>query len=289
MNLNPTNPTQNLCRQARCSGRGGRFTLIELLVVIAIIAVLASLLLPALNKAREAARRVTCMANQRQLSLAFHTYASSSDGYLPPEAPVNWNNNGNTFTWVHRLIAAGILPAAVGGVSENDPQIAHLGLLTCPSREQGVDWQNTHHRFQYQHAPMRYIVGFSPEAGAGDPSGEWRMTRLDEVSEPSRSVALAEAHKCRSWSYAALSAPTQPNGAWACVGTWVAPHDGGNFAMLDGHSEFKRYQGPFNIPPDERISLDPSGWNFSIDQNHTDPAGNDLLWSRQHMGLDPTW
>ncbi len=103
-------------RKNRNSKRSNQktFTLIELLVVIAIIAILASMLLPALNKAREKARSTSCLNNLKQIGQCITMYANDSRDFVPLQNPrgitqdpfTNTNYNGQVSTHGLNLAAA---------------------------------------------------------------------------------------------------------------------------------------------------------------------------------------
>lgn len=127
------------------------FTLVELLVVVGIISVLVAILLPALNKARQAARSLQCLSNVKQIATLMIMYANENKGSIPG---VEWNTNGGNFSGqygyhLHIGSGGGNLAAGYGGAGGTGANWYPRGLgilmysgykidlhvLFCPGRE----------------------------------------------------------------------------------------------------------------------------------------------------------
>jgi prepilin-type N-terminal cleavage/methylation domain-containing protein len=170
------------------------FTLIELLVVVAIIAVLVAILLPALNSARDSAKTVSCLSNQRQIGMAILTYCNEFNGYLVPCMNYGTNVYGNESPmWFERL----------GGCKLISYSTTNTGVLHCPAAVADV----THYSYSANLYTLGKVYG----------TGDWKVRTLDSFTQSPSNVVLIGDQGNNNW---AMGSYYSPEGAgvfwWSC-------------------------------------------------------------------------
>ena len=236
------------------------FTLVELLVVISIIAMLMSILMPALGRAREAARRVVCLSNLRQLTLAWNMYVMDNDDKLcSPQIPISyaWADGFSEADEHMRGTELGIKEGALW------PYTQSIKLYECQSAR---SYKSIHCR------PER-LRDYSMSRNMGYPRENWNekpvrvFKTLSGISRPSEKMVFIGADGSygynsifgEEWS-GWLRGPFWPFSAGSKFTTWEFPrfdppnshmsiniitarhNNGCNLSFADGHCEYWKYK-----------------------------------------------
>jgi prepilin-type N-terminal cleavage/methylation domain-containing protein/prepilin-type processing-associated H-X9-DG protein len=273
------------------------FTLIELLVVIAIIAILIGLLLPAVQKVREAAARAKCQNNLKQLAVAVHNYESARAVYPTsmPNLPVGaalsgnirWGVHGRILSYVEQDNAGAVVNLDIGydqgqNATSGVPQL-RVPVFMCPSEVNDTprlkaDGTVHTHPLNYGFNAGSWLV-WNPATGqAGDgvfvPNGNLKPTAITDGL--SNTLCLTEFKTFTPYSRDGGSPPAvAPTTAAEIAALVLAAPDkkiGPTRNDSTGHTEWPDgsvHHGGFTtvLPPNTRVPVTVSGVEYDCDYN----------------------
>lgn len=269
--------------------RRSAFTLIELLVVIAIIAILMAILMPALQIAREQARGVACMSNQKTMGLAYVMYADENDSrmcggmarYAPIDGVPPWvmpplaYQAGGDFS--QKPSGAVTLEERHNGLREGVlfPFIKDVGAFHCPGDNRIR--QGTSNGRQLQHLLFRSysLTDYLRATAPTDPK------KITDFRNPSSKLLFVEEiydapganHNVDGWSY-----NPGTNSLWDPLGVFHS--NSCTFSFMDGHAAVKKWSDKRTVIYfQSRTEAASMGFGKNSQFN---PPNEDLLWLDEH-------
>ena len=252
-----------------------RFTLIELLVVIAIIAILAAMLLPALAKARDKARDISCTNNMKTMGLAISLYADDFEDYITPQkVPQVGADEWMSVHWIGLLSGwKGKTPGY--GVAYNG-YTDQKTTYCCPSAPRPLGYY-ADGNFQYTH--YNYNVHLSGDLAAASTDTYWRnmVRQMTCLTEPGNAMIIADSNIlaggyslwCNWFAYRHCGGMDlrEPQKSTSDLAPSGMGNNKSNFLMMDGHVTPMtwmgfRYRGKSN-PPASRDSALFIGFDYT--------------------------
>jgi prepilin-type N-terminal cleavage/methylation domain-containing protein/prepilin-type processing-associated H-X9-DG protein len=261
------------------------FTLVELLVVIAIIATLLSILIPSLQRTRGLAKRITCLSNLRQLSLASQIYTSSYNGFYPFAQETL--HSGSTYLvncWDFMDAKLGSEKPGLLWQGDRIPKIQQ-----CPSFKGSANWQGDRYtgynynasyiggtvaKFDNSVLPLAGASGNRPSLPVGNKEIILPSCQVTEIKHPAGTAIFGDgqysagANKFMRSPFSGGSLDEGFYGRWA--GTQGFRHlSQTNVAYCDGsaHSQKERYT---QTEPDETSNVAPGTGFLSPDNSAYD-------------------
>lgn len=241
------------------------FTLIELLVVIAIIAILAAILFPVFAQAREAARKASCLSNEKQLGLAIAAYTQDYDETFPvanyaatPSEDAGWGANARLhwYSLVEPYVKGGYTRTRASSTAAGAGQ--KISVYYCPSYDKPARAFNMNPSWSYvinsNLAPPRAQNPASPDippAWNDQPVSTWAS-----INSPAQVVLVAEGSGGRVYT------PGNDTGDYPFYPAFGTGKDtsltyvyarerhggGANYLLADGHAKWFRAPQPNYLP-----------------------------------------
>ncbi len=205
----------------RCDAKAKGFTLIELLVVIAIIAILAAILFPVFARARENARKTSCLSNMKQMGLGFMQYTQDYDERFPrlQLSTLSGATKAPPYTYPY------------GWADALYPYTKSTQLLQCPSDSMGPNPDSTQVGFT--------DYGYNNLMGRGTGNmPEVNLSALEYASLTIHVYECAPGNAVTQTSAFSGGTPTGGRGATVGSGQLLRHLEGSNFLFADGHAKW---------------------------------------------------